>query len=205
MSPIQFTALSRILLIALVGLLPMSTSAGPKKSETELIEMLGSKDPQTVIDALDRLPNLYPASTNAIQQIRKLLGTKVNIAGFPPNVISRRAARALGNYHATLDWDDLKVFLGFIRSPDVNEVMDGLKALRGLKEPREIEEKLTAEVVLLLNDKELHVVRDAIRTLGALGNKATVPAIEPFLKHQRQDVKRDAKEAIAVLEKKARS
>ena len=193
---------SAVLVIAIVLLAPPFANAAPRKSEAELIKMLASTDYQTVIDALDRLPNWYPQSTNAIPQIRKLLCTQLNVSRVPSNLISRKAARALGNYHATLDWDDLKIFLGFIRSSNVDDVMDGLKALRGLKEPPDIEHNIAAEVVLLLKDKEIHIVRDAIRTLGTLGNKEVIPAIEPFLKHMRVDVRNDAREAIAAIQKK---
>ena len=192
-----------VAVVAAAALAPALTSAAPRKSEAELIEMLESKEHKKVLDALDRLPNWYPNSTNAQQQIKKLLGTKLNVSGVPQNVISRKAARALGNYHATLPWDELQVFLGFIRSSNIDDAMDGLKALRGLKEPPDIEEKLAAEIVLLLKDKEIIVARDAMRTLGALGNKSSIPAIQPFLKHMRIDVKKDAREAIAAIEKRA--
>jgi hypothetical protein len=192
-----------MVMVALATLAPTLASAAPRKSEAELLEMLGSSEHKKVLDALDRLPNWYPTSTNAQQQIKKLLGTKLNVSGVPQNLISRKAARALGNYHATLTWDELQVFLGFIRSSSVDDVMDGLKALRGLREPPDIEERLAAEIVLLLKDKEIIIARDAMRTLGALGNKSSIPAIEPFLKHLRLDVKKDAREAIAAIEKRA--
>lgn len=196
-----------VLLAALFSCLPCKTNAAPKpgKTEAELISMLSSTNYQKAIDALDRLPNWYPNSTNAIQEIRKLLGSTVTRRGVPKNILSRKAARALGNYGATLGDDDLKVFVGFIRSVDVDDVMDGLKAMRGLKLPPETERKLSDEIVLLLKDKEIHVVRDAMRTLGALGNKDVIPALEPFLKHMRLDVKRDAREAIAAIQKKKES
>ena len=188
--------------VVMAVLVPASASAAARKSEAELIAMLESTDHRTVLDALDRLPNWYPNSTKAQPQIQKLLGAKVNAVGVPINLISRKAARALGNYHVTLTWDELQVFLGFIRSHDVDDIMDGLKALRGLKEPPDVEEKISAEIMPLLKNEEIHIVRDAIRTLGALGNKNSLPAIEPLLKHTNSDVKKDAREAIAAIEKK---
>jgi HEAT repeat protein len=195
---------SRVRFLALfaVVLIPLVSQAAPKKTEAELLAMLKSPEPQKVIDALDRLPNLYPNSTTAVQEIRGLLGTRTSTRGFPSNIITRKAARALGNYGATLGDEDIQVFLKLIRSASVDDVMDGLKALRGLKQPVESEQKIAAEVTLLLKDKEIHVVRDAIRTLGALGNKDTIPVLEPFLKHSRVDVKSDARAAIALLQKK---
>lgn len=191
-------------LTAILSWFPFDAQAAPKpkKTEAELIGMLRSTDYQKAIDALDRLPDWYPNSTTAVLEIRQLLGSTVNERGVPKNILSRKAARALGNYGATLGEDDMKVFVGFIRSSDIDDVMDGLKALRGLKQSPESERKLCAEIVLLLKDKETHVVRDAMRTLGALGNKDVIPALEPFLKHMRLDVKRDAREAIAAIQKK---
>jgi HEAT repeat protein len=194
---------ARLFVLVAVVLIPLVSLAAPKKNEAELLAMLKSPEPQKVIDALDRLPNLYPNSTTAVQEIRGLLGTRTSARGFPSNIITRKAARALGNYGATLGDEDIQVFLKLIRSASVDDVMDGLKALRGLKQPVESEQKIAAEVALLLKDKEIHIVRDAIRTLGALGNKDTIPVLEPFLKHSRLDVKADARAAIAALQKKA--
>lgn len=200
----RLSLLASTLLVVLLSWLPFKMEAAqkPNKTEAELISMLSSTNYQKAIDALDRLPNWYPNSTNAIQEIRKLLGSTVTRRGVPKNILSRKAARALGSYGATLGEDDLKVFVSFIRSADVDDVMDGLKALRGLKLPPDSERKLSAEIVLLLKDKEIHVVRDAIRTLGALGNKDVIPVLEPFVKQLRLDVKRDAKDAIAAIQKK---
>lgn len=193
---------ARIFALLAVVLIPLVSQAASKKTEAELLAMLKSPEPQKVIDALDRLPNWYPNSTAAVSEIRGLLATRVSVKGFPPNIITRKAARALGDYGATLSGEDVKAFLALIRSSSVGDVMDGLKALRGLKQPPESEQAIAAEVALLLKDKEIHIVRDAIRTLGTVGNKDTIPALEPFLKHMRLDVKRDAKEAIAALQKK---
>jgi hypothetical protein len=40
--------------------------------------------------------------------------------------VKRKAARALGNYHAEVGWDEIKIISGFLRSFDADEVMDGL-------------------------------------------------------------------------------
>lgn len=189
-------------LIALSVLAPVFAGAATRKTEAQLIAMLDSKNYQDVLDAMDRLPNWYPGSTNAIQQIRRQLRTTLTLSRVPKNLINRKAARALGNYGATLEWDDVKIFIGFIRSADIDEVMDGLKALRGLKEPPDIERKIADEVVVLLKDKETHIVRDAMRTLATVGNAEVIPAIEPFVKYRRLDVSRDARDAIAAIRKR---
>lgn len=193
----------RFLVLLMAVLIPLVSEAAPKKTEAELLAMLKSPEPQKVIDALDRLPNWYPDSTAAVPQIRGLLGTRTSTKGYPSNIITRKAARALGNYGATLGDEDIKVFLNLIRSSTVDDVMDGLKALRGLKQPAESEQKIATEVALLVKDKEIHIVRDAIRTLGTVGNKDSIAALEPFLRHSRVDVKADARIAIASLQKKS--
>lgn len=192
----------RLLVLLMVMFVSLVSRAAPGKTESELLAMLKSPEPQQVLDALDRLPNWYPNSTTAVMEIRGLLGSRTSARGFPSNIIPRKAARALGNYGATLNEEDIKVFLTLIRSSSTDDVMDGLKALRGLKQPVESERKIATEVALLLKDKEIHIVRDAIRTLGALGSKDSIPVLEPFLKHMRLDVKKDAREAIAALQKK---
>ena len=192
----------RFLVLLMTVLIPLVSQAAPRKTEAELLAMLKSPEPDKVIDALDRLPNWYPNSTTAVMQIRELLGTRTTARGLPSNLVTRKAARALGNYGATLGEEDINVFLSLIRSSTVDDVMDGLKALRGLKQPAESERKIAAEVALLLKDKEVHIVRDAMRTLGAVGNKDSIAALEPFLGHSRVDVKADARAAIASLQKK---
>jgi hypothetical protein len=51
-------------------------------------------------------------------------------------------------------------------------------------------------------DKNQHVQRDACRTLAVLGDKSTVPSIEPLLKNSNAEVVQDAQAAIAVLQNK---
>lgn len=130
----------------------------------------------------------YPHSTNAIPIIRGLLKD--------PS-LRRSAARSLGNYHAALPPEDIKLICRFLRSPDPEEVMDGLKSLRGLDAPAAV-----PDIVALLKDKDAHILRDACRTLAVLGNKDVIPAIEPLLKNSRSDVRKDARAAIAKLQAK---
>ena len=166
------------------------TPAGPPPGEAELIRMLGSANPDTVIDALGQLPRRYPASTGAVPAIRGILKN---------GAVRRQAARALGNYHAELPPEDVRVVLGLLRSPDINDAMDGLKALRDLREPADIRKKIAADIVPLLNDREVHVVRDACRTLAVVGNRDTISALEPLLHHARSDIRQEAQKAIAAL------
>jgi len=178
-------------------------AAKPDEKETKLIALLKSPDPDKVIDALDRLPSSCPDSTNAVREIVVVLKSqRKTSAKYPPNIITRRAARALGDYGATLEWDEIAIIAGLLRSQDANEVCDGLKALRGLSEPAEIQLRITGQLLPLLNDPDNHIVRDACRTLAVHGTRDVIPALEPLTKHRRADVRMDAKDAIAVLEAK---
>ena len=160
------------------------------QAEDELIQMLGSPDLDKVKHAIDQLVDRYPKSTNAIPAIRSLLKNKS---------VQRRAAYALGKYHAELEMDEVKVILGFLRAYDVEEVMEALKVLRALKEPEAVAQKIVADIVPLLQDREPHVIRDACRTLAVLGNKELIPSIEPLLNHENREVKKDAQDAIRAL------
>lgn len=163
-----------------------------RHAEDDLIRTLSSPDWHKVDDALDQLHDRYSNSPNATPAIRKLLFNKR---------VQRKAAHILGEQRATLELDEVKVILGFLRAYDVNEVMDALKILRALQEPDAIVRKIVADILPLLKDPETHVVRDACRTLAVLGNKDTVPFIEPLSKDKRSDVQKDAQDAIARLEK----
>jgi hypothetical protein len=198
------TWMKRWLPVLLLALFADASPAAARKPEAELIALLRSPDPQKVLDALDRLPDWYPHSTNAIHEIKALLKSKHPATrDFPANVINRKAARALGDYHATLDGDELAIIFNFLRSPVIEEVMDGLKALRGLNEPPDLRRKISNQLLPLLKDRETHVVRDACRTLAVQGDKDVIPALEPLLRHDRRDVRKDAKEAIEALRAKS--
>ena len=189
-----------IFLLAMLTFTPLLLAAD--KSEDELIQMLKARDYKVVSSALEKLPKLYPDSTNSLPYIRELLKSndvvsKEKKKTVPPNILARKAARALGEYHAALGPDDLKLIYGFLKARDSGEVIDGLKALRGLKAPDAV-----PEILPLLKDTNEHIIRDSIRTLAALGNKETIPAIEPFLQHSNPAVKKDAQEALAALQAK---
>jgi hypothetical protein len=217
-----------IFLTGVLGLLIFSPAqslvAAPKKTEAELIQMLHSPDQKTILDALDRLPNWYPNSTNAIAAIKEIFRSKeiiINSSNTSPNVVVektghrdkpmaanrpvavpheylvRKAARALGNYHAMLDADDLDVIYGFLGARDPDVVMDGLKTLRDLPVPQTV-----PKILPLLKDENHNVVRDSCRTLAVLGDTNAIPLIEPLLKDYRLDVRRDAQDAINKLRAK---
>jgi HEAT repeat protein len=51
-----------------------------------------------------------------------------------------------------------------------------------------------------LTSSNPNVIRDACRTLAVLGNKDVIASIEPLLKHSRADVRKDAQDAIDLLQ-----
>ena len=72
-----------------------------------------------------------------------------------------------------------------------------VKSLRGIRGY-----KTVADILPLLHHSHLNVIRDACRTLAALGNKTNIPAIEPLLKHADKEVRKDAQDAITILSAK---
>jgi hypothetical protein len=186
--------------LALLILASCSSSAAHSKTEAQLIDMLRSQNYKDVIDALDRLPNWYPHSTNAIPVIKEILVRRAPVLSpyVPQNIVTRKAARALGNYHATLTPDELKVIYEFFMAPhDPDSIMDGLKALRGMNAPEAV-----PQILPMLRDPNEHVLRDSCRTLAVLGNKDVIPYIQPLLSHPSSAVRADARAAIAALQAK---
>jgi len=174
----------------LVALGCASTGNHSASGEDRLIAQLASSDPETVVDALRDLPGRYPQSTNAVAAIRPFLQD--------PRY-RRHAARALGDYHAELPLDDVRLILGLLGSHDSNDVTDGLKALRGLREPTPVVDLMVQQMIPLLKDPNNHIVRDTCRTLAVHGNPEVIPYIEPLLQRPRWDVKKDAQDAIDAL------
>ena len=161
------------------------------KTEDELISDLGAAKPGTVTDALLQLERQFPTSTKAMPIIKGLLKD-------PRPEVRCKAARVLGALHAEEDQADLKNIYALLKASDSKEVMEGLKALRGLKAPDAV-----PEILPLLKDSTANVVRDACRTLAVLGNKDTIPAIEPLLQHSDPKVQKDAQDAIFALRSKS--
>ncbi len=198
-----------------LALLVSSFSVFAKPTEAHLIELLGSGNFEKMNDALDRLPHMYPNSTNAIEIIKGILrsnevmnvteiamqptqGHPIQLRPVRHVLVLRAVARSLGNYHATLNDEDLAIVYKLLKSRDENDTMDGLKALRSLNNPQSV-----PVILPLLEDANVHVVRDAIRTLAVIGDKSIIPSIEPLLKDQRADVKWDAQAAIKSLKSKS--
>jgi HEAT repeat protein len=162
-----------------------------EKSEDELIAELASPKEAVVHKALLDLEKQYPTGTKALPTIKKLLAD-------PRPAVKRKAARVLGVMHAEVDGTDLKNICTLLKAGDPQEVMDGLKALRGLKA-----ESTVPEITPLLQNAHAGIVRDACRTLAVLGNKSTIPLLEPLAKSADPKIQKDAQDAIHDLQGKS--
>src|SRR6185295_13777949 len=98
---------------------------GADSSEAKLIASLAADDPRIVLNALDDLQEKKEPGTNAIAAVRKLLPD-------PRPAVRKKAARVLGELHAPVEPDDIKIICRMLKSYDPAEASDGLKALRGL-------------------------------------------------------------------------
>jgi HEAT repeat protein len=165
--------------------------AAKAKTEDELIADLGAAKPKTVTDALLHLEKEYPTSSKALPIIKGLLKDS-------RSEVRCKAARVLGALHTDVDQADLKNIYALLKASDPKEVMEGLKALRGLRAPDAV-----PEILPLLKHSTANVVRDACRTLAVLGNKDTIPAIEPLLKDSDAKIQKDAQDAIFALRSKS--
>jgi HEAT repeat protein len=169
------------------------TAVAAPKTEDELIAALASPKEKDVTSALLQLEKQYPTSTKAFPEMKKLL-TDDRLA------VKRKAARVLGSLHAEVSQQDLDAICTLLKESNRDAVIDGLKALRGLKAQSTI-----PKITPLLKDSSLHpnVIRDACRTLAVLGNKDVIPEIEPLLKNSNPAIQKDAQDAIYKLQGKS--
>jgi len=167
--------------------------AAPKKAVTEddLIAELASPNEKTVNAALQKLEKQFPTSTKAFPEMKRLLADS-------RSSVRRKAGRVLGVLHAEVNETDLKNITAMFKAADPQETMDALKSLRGLKA-----ESTVPEIVPLLQNAHVGIIRDACRTLAVLGNKSHIAAIEPLLSHPDDKVKKDAQDAIFALKAKS--
>jgi HEAT repeat protein len=81
-----------------------------------------------------------------------------------------------------------------LASFDPNAMIHTLKLLRS----PEFSAAVPA-IIPLLHHNNANVVRDACRTLAVIGNKDIIPSIQPLLDDKRDDVRRDAQDAVNKL------
>ena len=167
-----------------------AVQAAKVKTEDELIAMLGSAKEKEVINAMQEMEKNYPTSAKSQAALKPLLADSR-----PP--VRRKAARVLGVMNANVSEAEIKSICELLKSPDKYTIIDGLKALRGLKAQSAI-----PEITPLLKNSDKNVIRDACRTLAVLGNKSLIPDLKPLLEYPDLAVQKDAADAIAILREK---
>lgn len=179
--------------LTLLGLfvltLNLTGCAGPK-TKTQCVADLASPNEKVVIHALLDIERNYPNNPEAIARVKSLL-TDNRV------LVRRKAARVLGAVHANVSQADLDDIVTLLNGPDKWTIVDGLKALRGLKA-----ESTVPKILPLLQNPDANVKRDACRTLAVLGDKSIIPSIEPLLQDPDQAVVKDANDAIFRLKNK---
>lgn len=166
------------------------TVSAAEKSEATAIAALSDKNESKVAAAMQEIEKKYPNSTEGIAKIKSMLGDE-------RVKVRRKAARVVGTLHADVTEAELKQIAALLKGKTPEEIIDGLKSLRGLKS-----QPVIPEIKALLTHATPNVVRDACRTLSEIGNKDVIPAIEPLLNHANAAVKKDAQDAIFKLKNK---
>jgi HEAT repeat protein len=182
--------LQKLFLAIAILAMALPLFAGKVKTEEQVLADLDSPKDKVVIGALQDVEKVYPTSVPALNKTKGLLAD-------PRLPVKRKAARVLGNLNASVSEADVKNIAILLSGTDKYEIIDGLKALRGLKAASTI-----PLIVPLLQHPDNNVKRDALRTLAVLGDKSLVPTIQPLLQFPELGVQKDAADALAILKQK---
>lgn len=188
MKTTSFTKATFALLLAFLAFALPSPAAD--KAEAAAIAALSGKNEGKVVAAMQEIEKKFPNSAEGIAQIKSMLGD-------PRVKVRRKAARVIGTLHAEVTEAELKSIAELLKGSTPEEIIDGLKSLRGLKS-----QPVIPQILPLLNHATPNVVRDACRTLAEIGTKAQIPSLEPLLNHANAAVKKDAQDAIFKLKNK---
>ena len=96
------------------------------KSEAQAVAALADKSEGKVTAAMQEIEKKFPNSVEGIKTIKSMLGD-------PRVKVRRKAARVIGSLHADVTEAELKTIAELLKGATVEEIIDGLKALRGLK------------------------------------------------------------------------
>ena len=179
-----------LLIAAVLVASALPVLAGPPKTEEQLIADLDSPKEKIVYAALQDMERQFPTSAPGLAKIKTLLTD-------PRPMVHEKAARVLGALHTELTDAELKSITTMLDSADKKEVMEALKALRGLKAQSAI-----PKIETLLQHADPNVKRDACRTLAVIGDKSVVKSIQPLLNDPDKGVVKDANDAIFTLNAK---
>ncbi len=184
----SFTPLFRLVWLLLIALaLPL---AAAEQTEEQVVAQLGDKNGDKAAAAMQAIEKKFPTSVEGIKKIKSMLGDE-------RVKVRRKAARVIGALHADVTEAELKAIAGLLKGQTPEEVIDGLKSLRGVKS-----KPVIPEITALLNHPTPNVLRDACRTLSEIAGRDVIPAIEPLLNHAHPAVKKDAQDAIFKLKNK---
>ncbi len=178
--------------VAMLCLVGCETTGSARMPVTEdsLIEELDSANEDRVASALQRLEKEYPTSTKAFPKMKELLkDDRVKVR--------RKAARGLGILHADVNEENIVDICALLNGDTPQEIIDGLKSLRGLDAPSAV-----SRILPLLSHEHPNVVRDSLRTLAVLGDEDLIPTIEPLLNNPNKAIQADAQTAIFQLRQK---
>jgi HEAT repeat protein len=174
------------LLVASAFALALPVLAGTM-TEQEILAGLDSPKDKVVVDALAHFEDDHRDSAPAMTKVKALLADSRPL-------VREKAARVLGAIHADVSADDLKNIAAMLSNPEKREVMQALKALRGLKA-----ESTVPQIIPLLQNPDENIKRDSCRTLAVIGSKDNIKDIEPLTKDSNKAVVEDAQKAIAAL------
>jgi HEAT repeat protein len=184
---VQFRILGAVCALMLAIAFPVNAA---EKTEAAAIAALSDKNGDKAAAAMQEIEKKFPTSVEGIKKIKSMLGDE-------RVKVRRKAARVVGTLHADVTEAELKTIAQMLKGTTPEEVIDGLKSLRGLKS-----QPVIPEIKAMLNHPTPNVIRDACRTLADIGTKDLIPAIEPLLNHAHAAVKKDAQDAIFKLKNK---
>src|SRR5882724_6096848 len=115
-----------LLVVAAVLATALPLLAKPPQTEESLIAALDSPKEKVVYAALQDIEKQYPTSAPALAKIKTLLTD-------PRPQVHQKAARVLGALHTEVSDAELKSIAAMLDSADKKDVLESLKALRGLK------------------------------------------------------------------------
>jgi HEAT repeat protein len=200
-----------VFVLALLGLISTAKSSplesGDPRDVIRTLKVLRSPEYSAAVPAL--LPLLQNENANVVRDACRTLAVIANkdvIPSIEPLLNDKRSA-------VRKDAQDAVNNLRAGRRPDYSahptqraavlaafDPSDIIRTLKLLRSP-EFSAAVPAIIPLLHHDSA-NVVCDACRTLAVIGNKDLVPSIEPLLDDKRENVRKDAQDALEKLRAK---
>ncbi len=180
----------KYLLVSIFAISLAVPALAKQKTEEEVLTDMDSPTAKVAVSGLAEMEKQYPTSTAGLAKTKTLLADE-------RVTVREKAARVLGALHADVNETDLANICKLLQGETKTEIIEGLKALRGLKA-----QSTVPKILPLLKNPDENVKRDACRTLAVLGDKSIIPDIQPLLKDPNSAVVKDANDAIFELNSK---